>query len=203
MFPKTATRRILKPRCEIRSEGEAKYLVGTAAVYNEWSDVLWNCFKERLAPGCFDESLKRGHDIVATVNHDLDKIIGRTSSETLRIKALDDRIDVEVMRGEYSYVRDLEVAIERRDLSGMSFIFDVLKDSWIAGEGGLAERTVIQAEVYEVSFVYHPAYPGTNAGLRFAPLALPIDGDEVARTAAEQVGSLKRAQRRLAIMERL
>jgi phage head maturation protease len=50
----------------------------------------------------------------------------------------------------------------------MSFIFEELSDGdeWGRGADGVPERTVVKANLFEVSFVIFPAYPSTDAGLR-------------------------------------
>jgi HK97 family phage prohead protease len=166
MYPTTTERRSAATLCEVRENTDSpSVFVGRAVVYNEWSELLFGAFRERIAPGAFDESLSRGTDVYASVNHDEERVLGRLSSGTLRMKPADDGITVEVDAGDYTYARDLCVAIRRGDLRGMSFIFDVLEDNWETRDG-VPHRTVTKADIYEVSFVYFPAYEQTDAGMR-------------------------------------
>ena len=166
-----------------RDDGEKSYFTGDVAVYNTWSEVLYDCFREKLAPGCFDESLASERDIPATIDHDFNRILGRTRSKTLALISDQDRLRAEVQFSAYSYAQDLKEAIKRQDLQGMSFMFDVREDLWEFKEG-VSCRTVIKADIYEVSFVFSPAYESTTVGMRGAPIALPIAGEERARKQA-------------------
>lgn len=156
------------------------YFTGMACRYNVWSNPIMGCFEERLAPGCFDESLRDSSiDVYCSVDHDFNKVLGRVSAGTLKLDPRSDGIAVEVPAADYSYAKDLGIAIGRGDLRGMSFIFDVPPDGdqWSRGEQ-LPRRTVTKAKLYEVSFVYFPAYEQTSVGLRGIPVATPVAVEE-------------------------
>ena len=156
-----------RPAHEVRGAGAGgSYFTGRAVEYDEWSEPLYGQFTERIDPRAFDESLARkNRDIFATLDHDPGKLLGRESAGTLTLKPDSRGIGVEVKQADYSFAKDLTVALQRADVSGMSFIFDVHEDRWEHGNG-VALRTVTKADLYEVSFVYFPAYPQTTAGLR-------------------------------------
>lgn len=197
MLPATAERRFNK--VEIRAEdgsGEGKTLVGRACVYNQWSELLFDYFYEQIAPGAFDESLASGRDVYASIDHDANRILGRLSAGTLTLSPGPEGIDVACPIQDYSYTRDLLVALKSGDLRGMSFIFDVLSDKWELRDGKPA-RTVLKADIYEVSFVHFPAYPETSAGIR---QAYPVAGEQRARERAFQalhLADLERCRHRL------
>jgi hypothetical protein len=98
--------------------------------------------------------------------------------------AVDADLDTEV-----SYVRDLVRNVEKRRITGMSFGFQVVKDSWSTEEvetndGNSAEveiRTIQEVRLFEVSAVTFPAYEETDAALR--ALALRDDPDPLGRRA--------------------
>lgn len=198
MLPKTAERRKLVSKLAVRSsDAGVKTFVGTAVVYNKWSEKLYGYFQERIAPGAFAASLASARDVIATIDHDPCKILGRISSKTLRLLPGDDGIDVEVDNSNYSYAGDLEVAISRNDLTGMSFTFDVIAETWDRN-AEIPSRTIVAAELYEVAFVYFPAYPDSSAGLRSIPLAICMDGEkraiESARASCQVPLSIQRAR---------
>jgi HK97 family phage prohead protease len=160
--------RFLSGPVEIRAvDGKPSILTGRAVVYNMWSDLIYGHFRERILPGAFDESLADGHDIIATIDHDARRLLGRTSSNTLRLRSGADGVDVENDFPDLTYARDLSVSIQRGDIRGMSFIFDVKDDSWETREG-VPHRSVGKAEIYEVTWTGFPAYPDSEAGLRMA-----------------------------------
>jgi uncharacterized protein len=160
--------RSLITRVELREEeAGGKTLMGRAVVYNSWSEPIYGAFRERLLPGCFDESLgERDNDIIGTVDHDPCRLLGRTSSGTLKLNPGPEGIDAEVSLPDISYARDLAVSVQRTDIKGMSFIFDVVEDDWGIDENGGSIRTVKKAKIHEVSWVVFPAYPATSAGIR-------------------------------------
>lgn len=180
---------------EVRASEDGKTLYGRCVVYNQWSDLLFNHFRERISPGAFDKGMDR--DIYASFNHDRNHILGRTSADTLKLTRSTDGIDVEVPVPDYSWAKDLVEAVRRRDLNGMSFIFDVKDDSWEMRDG-VPSRTVITAEMHEVSFVYFPAYPQTEAGVRFA---LPVEGEKRAVERAISMDRFERCLRRQRLLE--
>lgn len=150
-------------KAEVRGEG--KLFAGTAVVFNEWSEPIYGAFKELMLPGAFDDCLKGDPDVVATFDHDERRMLGRTSSKTLRIKVDDKGLYVEVDRGAMSYAQDLAELMARGDIRGMSFTFEATDDSW-GHVDGFQCRTVKKAELYEVSFVTWPCYAATEAELR-------------------------------------
>jgi phage head maturation protease len=59
--------------------------------------------------------------------------------------------------------RTLYSAVNRGDISGMSFMFTVDKDSWEDLESDSPKRTITSiGKVFEVSAVAFPAYEGTD-----------------------------------------
>lgn len=175
MIPQTVEKRF--NRVEIRADNEGKKLVGRAVVYNEPSKLIYGHFIEEILPGAFDDSLRSGRDVYCSIDHDARKLLGRQSAGTLLLKPDNKGIEVEVPFPEYSYAKDLAIAIQRRDLTGMSFIFDVLDDDW-SMKDGKRHRSVRKADLYEVSFVFDPAYPETEAGMRSVPTAYPVAGEQ-------------------------
>jgi HK97 family phage prohead protease len=152
-------------------DGKPTLFTGRAVVYNSWSELIYGHFRERILPGTFDESLSDGHDIVATIDHDMHRLLGRTQSSTLRLQPGPEGVDVGVDYPDLSYARDLAVSIGRGDIRGMSFIFDILDDSWETIDG-VPHRSVSKADIFEVTFTGFPAYPDTEAGMRAVKRAM-------------------------------
>lgn len=143
-----------------------RFITGIAAVYNVYSEVMFPDFRERLLPGCFDDSLNdKSRDIIATYNHDFEKVLGRQKSGTLYLRPDTDSLYVECLASEVSFSRDLLLQVERGDITSMSFTFDVIEDEWELKDG-VRYRDVKKADLYEVAWVIDPAYLETTAGTR-------------------------------------
>lgn len=152
------------------SAGE-RIFTGRPVVYNSFSQLICGAFQERIMPGAFDEAI--GGDIIACIEHDSARILGRTASGTLKIASDDTGLAIEVSDPETSYSADLRKAIMRGDIRGMSFIFDVLSDRWYQ-QDGVTTRDVMKANLYEVSFVTNPAYLDTEAAARSVERAVSV-----------------------------
>ena len=90
---------------------------------------------------------------------------------TLRINKDARGVRFDLMPPDTSWGRDAIESIRRGDVSGVSFQFstrrDGTSDTWEKpGADGVALRTVLDADLYEVSPVTFPAYPQTSVGLR-------------------------------------
>jgi uncharacterized protein len=191
----------INKQCEIREKNGNRYMCGRAVEYNSRSVMIYDSFREILLPGLFDESMGDGHDIVCTVDHDMRRICGRTDAQTLKLYSDDKGIGVECLMPDTSYARDAAESIKRKDLPGMSFIMDVRDDEWKT-EDGVKTRYISRADIYEVSFVFFPAYPATSAKMRSVPWAIPMDGEKRAIERMNQMINLENLRKRqLWIME--
>lgn len=147
---------------EFRAESDKRTLTGYAVVWNS-DTTIGDYFVERIAPGAFTKAL-RG-DILALVNHDTGRVVGRTRSGTLRLAEDSRGLKVEIDIPDTTDGNDLWTLVERGDVSGMSFSFRATKQEW-DDTGDLPHRTVIEAELFEVTATAIPAYPDTSLALR-------------------------------------
>lgn len=157
---------------ELRTAG--RRIEGYAATFGTVADL--GAFRERIAPGAFRSAI--AGDVLALLDHDAGKVLGRTRSGTLRLtedsRGLAFSLDVpETQAG-----RDVLALAERGDLGGMSFGFNVPEggESW---DG--RTRTLRSIALKEISVVSAwPAYPDTEIALR----ALQRGSDAQRRTRA-------------------
>lgn len=150
-----------------KKEGSAGVIGGYAAVFDKMSEPmgLFTIFRERIAKGAFQDALAK-NDIRALWSHDSSQILGRTGNETLKVKEDEIGLNFELDLPDTTLGRDAFVSINRRDVTAMSFGFFVEEDSWILADDGSAVRTILKADLFEVSPVAFPAYPQTTVDAR-------------------------------------
>ncbi len=160
---------------EVRAlEDGAPLIAGYAVVFNSLSEVMVDArgrkFRERIAPGTFDRVLSGAPDVRALWNHNADLPLGRTRNNTLRVTKDGQGLRIELQPPATTWGTDAVTSIRRGDVSGMSFAFAVNGqegDLWEkAGADGVATRTIVDADLYEVSPVTFPAYPATQVMVR-------------------------------------
>lgn len=131
---------------------------GHAIVFDALSLDLGG-FREKIAPGAVDRTLRENLDVRALWNHDSAQPIGRLSANTLALRADGTGLLVQILPPSWAHAQ--VESVERRDVTGMSFGFRALDDEWML-EGPVPIRTVLDMRVSEVSIVSFPAYPSTD-----------------------------------------
>jgi HK97 family phage prohead protease len=159
-----------KIKVEVRAvgegEGQKRKIVGYAVKWDQLSDPIWGYFQERFRKGAFANYLSRSDaDVVASWQHNLAEILGRTPG-TLTVE--EDDIGLRYEIDPPSWADKHIETIERGDVTGSSFIFRALKSEWDETNPEMEIRTVVEAELIEVSPVTFPAYPQSEAGIRSA-----------------------------------
>lgn len=158
--------------CEMRTRKEENkgIIEGYAIIYESKTDL-----------GYFDEIIKRGalaktdlKDVRFLVNHDTTMIPlarSRNNNENSTMQLIVDerglkvviRLDIE----NNTEARNLYSAIERGDISGMSFMFTIRGEEWKDENTDHPLRTITDIEqVFEVSAVTFPAYEATEINAR-------------------------------------
>ncbi|MBB3035385.1 HK97 family phage prohead protease [Alteriqipengyuania lutimaris] len=151
---------------ELRAEGDGESgqtTKGYACLYDNDTNI-GGYFIERFAKGAFTKSLKE-RDVVALHSHDDGRPMGRKSRDTLRFSDDDKGLGFENDLPDTQDGRDLATSLERGDIEGMSFRFRAIKEEWDES-GDVPKRTVIEAELYEITYTAFPAYPDTEVGMR-------------------------------------
>ncbi|MET9517030.1 HK97 family phage prohead protease [Streptomyces sp. NPDC002994] len=164
---------------------------GHAAVFNSRTAIgnplTWG-FYEEIAPGAFTKTLAEG-DARFLVDHDTRLVVSRVSGNSLRLAQ--DQVGLAVdadLDARLSYVNDLVINLDNRNITGMSFGFRTIKDDWETVEVETVDGAKVEAELrilrevqlFEVSAVTFPAYEETDAGLRSVGVALAARGDSAA-----------------------
>lgn len=159
---------------EIRAEKDEKkgnIIVGRPIVYDSKTDI----------GGFFTEIIERGalkktnlEDVRFLVNHDQSKIpLARsrknTKNSTMQLTVDDEgmEIRVELDVENNSEARNLYSAIERGDITGMSFMFGIEDEEWEGLDTDYPTRHIKSiSTVVEVSAVTFPAYEDTSIAAR-------------------------------------
>ena len=153
-----------------QTEDEVGILTGRPIVYNSKTDL-----------GYFDEVIEQGalngadlKDVRFLVNHDTSMIplarsrnnnANSTMQMTLDNEGMAIRVNLDVKNN--SEARNLYSAVQRGDISGMSFMFRVDDEEWTDIESDHPTRHVRKiSDVVEVSAVTFPAYDATSISTR-------------------------------------
>ena len=155
---------------EIRSERNdngISTLRGTAIVYSSPTDI-GGFFREIIEPGALIGANLR--DVPLLVNHNNEMIpVARSrnnnANSTMRLtvseRGLEMEADLDTERN--MTARELDSAVERGDLDGMSFWFAVSDERWDDLETEYPTRHILKFDtIREISAVTWPAYESTN-----------------------------------------
>lgn len=168
---------------EVRETGNGMTFEGYAAVFNSDSAPL--PFIERIAPGAFSRSLKKGrNDIKLLWNHETGEVLGSTRAGTLTLEEDGHGLKVRAQLPDTTTGRDAAVLLKRGDIDSMSFGFSVPDggDEW-SSDG--RTRTLKSVRLHEVSIVAFPAYSATTGttsvrGLDKVAERTQVNSDELA-----------------------
>ena len=145
-------------------EDKVRHLVGHAAVFDVEFDTGF--FIERIERGAFSKSIKKD-DVRALWNHDSNYVLGRNKSKTLTMKEDEKGLLVDIIPPDTQWARDLQISIDRGDVSQMSFGFEPLDTEWIRGEKNKPDTRILrEVRLWDVSPVTFPAYVDTDIAVR-------------------------------------
>ena len=188
---------------EVRAESGEKgnLITGRPIVYESKTDLGW-----------FDEIIERGAldgadltDVRFLVNHDISKIpLARSrrnnGNSTMQLSpdyegmAIEVQLDTE----NNSEARSLYSAVQRGDITGMSFMFSIDDEEWSDLESDHPVRHIRKiGSVVEVSAVTFPAYESTeinarsNEALESARLALEKAKEERGQSVETDLNELE------------
>lgn len=153
-----------------QNETHGNIITGRPIVYNSRTNL--GCFDEIIDSGALDKTDLR--DVRFLVNHDTSKIpLARSrnnnANSTMQLSVDNDgmaiRVDLDTENN--SEARALYSAVQRGDISGMSFMFGVDTDEWENLESDHPTRHIKSiSTVVEVSAVTFPAYESTEIQAR-------------------------------------
>ncbi|KQN37014.1 peptidase U35 [Sphingomonas sp. Leaf407] len=159
------TRAIAVP-LEMRAAAEGdtgRTATGYAAVFGVETSVggYWN---EVIAPGAFAASLTK-RDVIAIHTHNTGRVLGRMRAGTLSLREDAKGLAFENLLPDTTDGRDLAVQIDRGDIAGMSFGFIATREEW-DDRVEPPKRTILECDLYEITYTPLPQYPDTEVGMR-------------------------------------
>ena len=153
-----------------QNEEHGHFLTGRPIVYGQRTNIGW--YDEIIEHGALDTTDLK--DVRFLINHNVDMIPlarSRNNNENSTMQMSVDadgmaiRVDLDTERN--ADAKSLYSAVERGDISGMSFMFVVDKDSWDDADTDHPVRHVRSIrKVYELSAVTFPAYAQTTIQAR-------------------------------------
>lgn len=182
------------------NEQNGKHITGQPIVYNERTDLGW--YDEIIDEGALDNTDLK--DVRLLVNHDTNMIpLARSrnnnTNSTMQLEVVPNaglamRANLDTERN--TTANALYSAVERGDISGMSFMFIVDKDSWENIDTEHPTRHVRSiSKVFEVSAVTFPAYDATSISARGLSDALESAKESLESAKTEQREIERRKQR--------
>ena len=149
-----------------QNEEHGTYITGTPIVFNRATDMGW--YEETINKDALKNTDLK--DVAFLVGHNtgmipLARSRNNNDNSTMQMTVNDDGMDIRVDLDteNNAEARALYSAVKRGDMTGMSFMFVVDKDSWDDIESDYPKRTITGIRtVLEVSAVAFPAYPQTS-----------------------------------------
>jgi uncharacterized protein len=176
---------------EVRHSGgrnEGFTVEGYPIVYNQTSHDLGG-FREQIAPGAFDEVLATNPDVHFVWDHDTRYVGARTKNNTLKLASDETGLFIHAQVGNYTWAKDLRVALERGDIDQGSFSFAIAKDGAemsIDDEDQVMQRVNKASGLFDVTVTAKGAYPQTSLAVArslAAVIGRPLEEVEAALVA--------------------
>ena len=153
-------------RSEKRENGISR-LSGQPIVYGSYTDI-GGWYREVIDPGALDGANLK--DVPLLVNHDnrmipVARSRNNTANSTMRLRIIESGLEMEadIDTERNMTARELDSAVDRGDLDGMSFAFSVDEERWEDLESDYPTRHILKfGTIAEVSAVTWPAYSATS-----------------------------------------
>ena len=198
---------------EVRAEQDEQhgtFITGTPIVFDQATSLGW--YEETISRGALDETDLK--DVRFLIGHNtgmipLARSRNNNENSTMQLMVTDHGMDIRVDLDteNNAEARALYSAVKRGDMTGMSFMFVVDRDSWEDIDSDYPKRTITSIKtVLEVSAVAFPAYPQTS--IQAASEGETLDSahaslESARKQAEEERQRLAEDERRTAALDRL
>jgi len=184
--------------CREDTERQKNTIVGVPIVFEQKTDLgMW---EEVIEKGALDQTDLK--DVRLLVNHDTNQLpLARSrnnnANSTMQLTVEEDGLHVRADLDVENNPRAAEVlsAVEREDVTGMSFMFTVDKDSWENLESDHPTRHILSiGKVFEASVVTFPAYEQTSVYARsLENVQSELESERKALESARKTEELRKA----------
>ena len=160
------TKQIRSMTTEIKGESDdnQKVIRGYFAVFDDETNLYDKVF-EKLDRSAFNNSINS--DVRALINHDTSLVLGRTTSNTLKLRTDDKGLYGEIYINEKDTdAMNIYERVKRGDVSQCSFGFTVNDEDVEYRDDDTAHFTIKDLDLYEVSVCTFPAYANTGVEAR-------------------------------------
>lgn len=172
-------------------DGGLAHFSGYASTTGDGYDVTdWmGSYRETILPGAFAKTLRETGYVPFLIDHE-GFPLASTDGGTMQL-AEDGtglRTDAQLDRRQ-GLANDLTIALQRKDLSKMSFAFRAVQQTW---DADYTDRRIGELQLFDASVVKNPANPATSAGLRSELLdVVGVEGRSVMASLAPAVAELR------------
>lgn len=179
-------------------ERQKSTIEGVPIVFNQRTDLGW--WDEIIENNALDKTDLR--DVRLLVNHDTNQLpLARSrnnnANSTMQLTVEEDGLHIRADLDVENNPRAAEVlsAVNRQDVTGMSFMFTVDKDSWENLESDHPTRHIESiGKVFEASVVTFPAYEQTSVIARsLESVKATLDSEKEALESARKTEELRKA----------
>lgn len=187
------------------NEEHGRYISGQPIVFNSKTDLGW--YDEIIESEALTDTDLR--DVRFLINHNTNMIpLARSrnnnANSTMQMEVteagMNIRVDLDTENN--TDARSLYSAVERGDITGMSYMYTVDKDSWEDLESDHPTRHIRAiGKVFEVSAVTFPAYEATSIQARGLSDALESAKESLESAKAEKREMERRKQKIRLLME--
>lgn len=184
--------------CREDTERQKNTIVGVPIVFEQKTDLgMW---EEVIEKGALDKTDLK--DVRLLVNHDTNQLpLARSrnnnANSTMQLTVEEDGLHIRADLDVENNPRAAEVlsAVEREDVTGMSFMFTVDKDSWENLESEHPTRHILSiGKVFEASVVTFPAYEQTSVYARsLENVQSELESERKALESARKTEELRKA----------
>lgn len=159
-------RQLVVENIETRADETGNMIIeGYVATFNSKSKYMG--FYEIIDPRAFDNTLGDGHNVFMLYNHDWDKPLADTETNTLKLSVDNIGLRFSLMLDKsISYSMDAYNLTKNKLIKGCSFGFITNRDNWTTNENYEDIRTLLDVTLLECTLTPIPAYNETSASVR-------------------------------------